>query len=648
MITISKKIYYALPLFALIIGGYLYLNNIRITPSVTLSNTKAATPTVLQASDFIYLGAMRFPNRPGDPTWDTHQGGILAGRVVDGHVHLFSTGGTDLHLGEFLDTENYNTDYTQAPRMPLVAYYGYVDEKDFSYLDRTTGQKNCQQNAIQSVYTRSMFWSEANQMLYMTYLDSYNTNYYNDWMMFALSLNSTNATHTAYGPWRITLGSNHSTGSAQQGFAIYGLLPDGSVGVGSTLVSGVGGGPWGPNLYGGLTLPTAASPQGCNVDGPNAPDSYVNYGYGGTQLNLDGTVIAGQVFQPLRRNPAGYVWPGDPTSTPWMFLNPDKNGGVGSWTSSDYVYTANWINLPDKVGVLFAGERAGGKIWYGANNDQPGGDPCIFGQGNHANSYEPFWWIYDPTDLMRVKNGQVNSWEISPSSQFNPSDAIAPIRTACGGGALNNFKGSYFNPVTRKLYISVEAADDSYPGLYQHLIHVYYIRDANNPYTPTPTASPTSTPSPTSSFSATPSPTASPTTSPAPLDGSIPPDASFTDSGGHIWTFSGGHPFRDGVITNGGGFQLIYTGGYIYLEGYDHNWYRYNGSDYTYIGAKPTILSSTPLIGDLNHDGIVNSLDWSLMNSKWFTNDATADLNHDGLVNSLDFSLLNANWLKTQ
>ena len=53
------------------------------------------------------------------------------------------------------------------------------------------------------------------------------------------------------------------------------------------------------------------------------------------------------------------------------------------------------------------------------------------------------------------------------------------------------------------------------------------------------------------------------------------------------------------------------------------------------------------LKGDLNKDGIVNSLDWSIMNSKWFTNDSNADLNSDGLVNSLDFSIMNGDWFKS-
>ena len=51
--------------------------------------------------------------------------------------------------------------------------------------------------------------------------------------------------------------------------------------------------------------------------------------------------------------------------------------------------------------------------------------------------------------------------------------------------------------------------------------------------------------------------------------------------------------------------------------------------------------------GDFNGDGIVNSVDWSIMNTKWFTADAFLDINRDGLVNSIDFSILNLNWFKT-
>jgi hypothetical protein len=54
-----------------------------------------------------------------------------------------------------------------------------------------------------------------------------------------------------------------------------------------------------------------------------------------------------------------------------------------------------------------------------------------------------------------------------------------------------------------------------------------------------------------------------------------------------------------------------------------------------------------PISGDLNLDHIVNSLDYSILNSKWLTSDTNSDLNGDGLVNTLDWSIMNNNWFKT-
>jgi hypothetical protein len=51
--------------------------------------------------------------------------------------------------------------------------------------------------------------------------------------------------------------------------------------------------------------------------------------------------------------------------------------------------------------------------------------------------------------------------------------------------------------------------------------------------------------------------------------------------------------------------------------------------------------------GDTNQDNIVNSVDYSLLNSRWFSADLTTDLNRDGVVNSIDFSFMNQHWLVT-
>ncbi len=59
-----------------------------------------------------------------------------------------------------------------------------------------------------------------------------------------------------------------------------------------------------------------------------------------------------------------------------------------------------------------------------------------------------------------------------------------------------------------------------------------------------------------------------------------------------------------------------------------------------------TIIFPPLLAGDVNSDNVINSLDYSVMNTKWFMQDATSDLNKDGIVNAIDFSLLNKNWQK--
>jgi hypothetical protein len=62
------------------------------------------------------------------------------------------------------------------------------------------------------------------------------------------------------------------------------------------------------------------------------------------------------------------------------------------------------------------------------------------------------------------------------------------------------------------------------------------------------------------------------------------------------------------------------------------------------IVFETTQQPSATLEGDLNGDRTVNSLDWGIMNSQWFTSNSQSDINQDGIVNSIDFGLLNANW----
>ena len=98
----------------------------------------------------------------------------------------------------------------------------------------------------------------------------------------------------------------------------------------------------------------------------------------------------------------------------------------------------------------------------------------------------------------------------------------------------------------------------------------------------------------------------------------------------------------------------LHIGRWLYSS--PDNWYdsAFNGiidqvKVYNYALSAEEILShyqdaSPYQKGDLNNDGYVNSADWTIMKSKWQTNDPEADLNNDNIVNTIDFSILNNNW----
>jgi hypothetical protein len=86
--------------------------------------------------------------------------------------------------------------------------------------------------------------------------------------------------------------------------------------------------------------------------------------------------------------------------------------------------------------------------------------------------------------------------------------------------------------------------------------------------------------------------------------------------------------------------------------------YHNAASDGTDLGADINLINSSTasvvsgiagasIVGDLNNDCFVNSIDSSILNSKWFSTDSASDLNHDGIVNALDWSIVNINWFKS-
>lgn len=64
----------------------------------------------------------------------------------------------------------------------------------------------------------------------------------------------------------------------------------------------------------------------------------------------------------------------------------------------------------------------------------------------------------------------------------------------------------------------------------------------------------------------------------------------------------------------------------------------------TTLNSNAVITLPILLMGDLDNNNNINALDWTSVVRDWGTNNANSDLNGDGLVNSIDISLMHNNW----
>jgi hypothetical protein len=402
-------------------------------------NLRTLASRVLSPTDFTYLGCMRVPEQISQ-----FSHGVIAARMVGGHLRIFMTGDNSASappdvfdaVYEFADTESYHADPTLAPRANLVTKWGDI------YQGKRIRYENGRPVPVEYLATAGMTW--YNNRLYWTYFDYYNTDSLPDPSIGMTDLRDRPLNMVAYGPWNADVSSHHSAGWLIP-------LPDGTLGVGSLPQGGNASSAWGPELLGGSPWPTETTPSGPTAPPLRFPKTYLQYGYSPSldDLNPNGSVRAGVVIQRSKR-PANYVWngPGVPD------VNPVVSGGQGYWTEADGTEACVYINLPDKVGIIFCSSLGIGNVWYG-DPETHGGNPCGGGQGENANGYRLRWHIYDPADCQRVIAGTLQPYQITPRHDFDPTVAIAPF----SGGCTALAGGMYFEPSTRKLYMSTGLRD---------------------------------------------------------------------------------------------------------------------------------------------------------------------------------------------
>lgn len=112
--------------------------------------------------------------------------------------------------------------------------------------------------------------------------------------------------------------------------------------------------------------------------------------------------------------------------------------------------------------VVFFGGHGTGEVCYGS--PEACNDPIRGGKGHHdvGGNYIYQAWAYDVLDLLAVKNGQVQPWEIEPYDVWeiefpNPNGDARTI-------------GATYDPQTNRVFVSQYKADGSRP-----VIHVYEV-----------------------------------------------------------------------------------------------------------------------------------------------------------------------------
>jgi hypothetical protein len=84
-------------------------------------------------------------------------------------------------------------------------------------------------------------------------------------------------------------------------------------------------------------------------------------------------------------------------------------------------------------------------------------DPPYAGNsGGHCWPYKSYAWIYDLWDMKRVKDGDLDPWELRPVEMFD-MDSVFPI-TITDVNALHQARGGAWDKANRHVYISQEGA----------------------------------------------------------------------------------------------------------------------------------------------------------------------------------------------
>lgn len=174
-------------------------------------------------------------------------------------------------------------------------------------------------------------------------------------------------------------------------------------------------------------------------------------------------------------NPAAIV--ASPVPGTIVLGYPGAHTTLGNWNSSGTLWNSTAVTpgiaaIEGTESVLWIGRKGLGPFCYGTGANC--GDPTSPHQGDHSYPYGYYVWAYDQADLLAVKAGTKQTWEIVPYATWEITDILMPT-------AHHIIRGVAYDPARQWLFLAEQQADGT-----AVLIRVMHVAVPTGPPAPPP------------------------------------------------------------------------------------------------------------------------------------------------------------------
>ncbi|MCP4139856.1 MAG: hypothetical protein GY755_06125 [Chloroflexi bacterium] len=164
-------------------------------------------------------------------------------------------------------------------------------------------------------------------------------------------------------------------------------------------------------------------------------------------------------------------------------IQSDESMAVDDYREADHWWGGAWLMAGENTAVIFAGTKALGKEWYGYANGVVWEHDCAENnacpempewpyddRGFWAEEYQAQIIFYDPTQLVAVANGELESWQPQPYATLDLSEYLFAPELDFANYKRDFLGAVAFDRENGILYVVERLADE-----YKSIIHVWQV-----------------------------------------------------------------------------------------------------------------------------------------------------------------------------